>query len=101
MLVILDAGGNIPDGFDLSPLDGQVPQGVIPVNINGETQFVPFLQDGNDDFDVTATAEQFVALGFTADGDTDMPNEEFSNKKVENKVKIKLKKLNPIQGSYD
>ena len=87
MQAILDAGGNIADGFDLSPLDGQVPQGVIPVNINGETQFVPFSQDGNDDFDVTATAEQFVALGFTADGIPIRLMKNFQIKKVENKVK--------------
>jgi len=78
---ILAAGGNIPLGFDLSPLDGQVPQGVIQVDSNGDgiIEFVPFSEDGNGDFDVTATAAQFVALGFADDGDTDTPNEGFSN----------------------
>lgn len=74
---LLAAG--LPPGFNAVPLDGQLPQGLIPVTINGVTEFVPFSQDGNGDFDVTGTAEQLAALGFGADGDTDTPNEGFTN----------------------
>jgi len=40
---------------------------------------IPFTIDSNGDFDITATAEQFSALGFGADGDTDTPNDGFTN----------------------
>jgi len=74
---LLDQG--LPAGFVPQVFDGQLTQGLIPVDINGVTEFAAFSQDGNGDFDVTATAAQFVALGFGNDGNTDTPNEGFTN----------------------
>ena len=50
----------------------------------GVTGLVPnstatFVIDNNGDFDITATAAEFARLGFGNDGDTDTPNEGFSN----------------------
>ena len=40
---------------------------------------IPFIIDNNGDIDITATAEQFNALGFADNGDTDTPNDGFTN----------------------
>ncbi|MDB2438458.1 TonB-dependent receptor [Hellea sp.] len=65
--------GTLGNGNDLNNDMFEDATGFIP----GTT--IPFTVDNNGDFDITATAAQFAALGFGADGDTDTPNEGFSN----------------------
>ena len=65
--------GTLGGGNDLNNDEFENATGFIP----GTT--IPFTVDNNGDFDITATAAQFAALGFGNDGDTDTPNEGFSN----------------------
>lgn len=68
-------------GLDLNPAQNQFTR----LFEEGESGFLPgnpnvfVVTDSNGDFDVTATAADFVALGFANDGDTDTPNENFTN----------------------
>ena len=65
--------GTIGGGNDLNNDNFEGLTGVVP----GST--ATFVIDSNGDFDITTTAEEFVRLGFADDGDTDTPNEGFSN----------------------
>ncbi len=65
--------GDIGGGNDLNNSTFEGLTGIIP-GTNAT-----FVVDSNGDFDVTATAAEFAALGFGNDGDTDTPNEGFSN----------------------
>ena len=61
--------GQIGSGNDLNNDAFEGVTGIIP----GST--ATFVIDSNGDFDITATAAEFNALGFADDGDTDTPNE--------------------------
>ncbi len=65
--------GTLGGGNDLNNDTFEDVTGFVP----GTT--IPFTVDSNGDFDITATAAQFAQLGFGDDGDTDTPNEGFTN----------------------
>jgi len=65
--------GVLGNGNDLNNDTFEDVTGFIP----GTT--VPFIIDSNGDIDVTGTAAQLTALGFLGDGDTDTPNDGFTN----------------------
>ena len=65
--------GTLGGGNDLNNSTFEGVTGFIP----GTT--IPFVIDNNGDFDITGTAADFAALGFLNDGDTDTPNDGFTN----------------------
>jgi len=66
----LDDGTDFLDGLFPSEIGGVAVVSTIELDVS---------TGDNGDIDVTATAEEFVRLGFLNDGDTDTPNEGFSN----------------------
>ena len=65
--------GELGNGNDLNNDAFEGISGVVP----GST--ATFVIDNNGDIDVTTTAAEFVRLGFANDGDTDTPNDGFTN----------------------
>ena len=65
--------GTLGNGEDLNNGTFEDVTGFIPGTA------IPFTVDSNGDIDVTATAAEFLALGFGNDGDTDTPNDGFTN----------------------
>lgn len=65
--------GTLGNGNDLNNNTFEGVTGFVP----GTS--IPFVIDNNGDFDITATAADFAALGFLDDGDTDTPNDGFTN----------------------
>ncbi len=61
--------GTLGNGNDLNNDDFEGITGTIP------NSTATFVIDSNGDIDVTATAAEFLSLGFGEDGDTDTPNE--------------------------
>lgn len=65
--------GTLSNGNDLNNDTFEGFTGTIPNSV------ATFVVDNNGDIDVTATAAELVALGFLGDGDTDTPNDGFTN----------------------
>ena len=65
--------GTIGGGNDLNNDTFEGISGLVP------NSTATFTIDSNGDFDITATAAEFVRLGFADDNDTDTPNEGFTN----------------------
>lgn len=65
--------GTLGNGNDLNNDTFEGFTGTIP------NSTATFVIDNNGDIDVTATAADFAALGFLGDGDTDTPNDGFTN----------------------
>ena len=65
--------GTLGNGNDLNNSTFEGITGTVPNS--GAT----FVIDNNGDFDITGTAAEFAALGFLDDGDTDTPNDGFTN----------------------